>query len=219
MSSRPDAATTAVAVATTTERLALCDLLDTLGPDDWATPSLCAGWTVQDVAAHLTLATLDTTWAMVKGVIRARGSFDRMTTDTARERARRHTPAELVRQIRDTAASTRRAPFASPVDALVDILVHGQDIARPVGRVHPVDPTHAVPALELATTSRWYGGPRRWDDVTLVAADADWSTDPTTGGAEATGPAGDLLLVATGRPAGLAALTGPGVALLAARLG
>jgi hypothetical protein len=33
------------------------------------------------------------------------------------------------------------------------------------------------------------------------------------------GPAGELLLVATGRPAGLAALSGPGVEDVAARVG
>jgi uncharacterized protein (TIGR03085 family) len=32
------------------ERLALCDLLDRLGPDE---PTLCAGWTTYDLAVHL----------------------------------------------------------------------------------------------------------------------------------------------------------------------
>jgi hypothetical protein len=38
------------------------------------------------------------------------------------------------------------------------------------------------------------------------------------GDREVRGPAGELLLVATGRPAGLAALEGPGVEDAAARL-
>lgn len=35
---------------TRTERVELCDLLDRVGPD---APTLCAGWSAQDLAAHL----------------------------------------------------------------------------------------------------------------------------------------------------------------------
>jgi len=37
------------------ERTGLADELERLTPEQWATPSLCTGWTVRDVAAHLTL--------------------------------------------------------------------------------------------------------------------------------------------------------------------
>ena len=37
------------------ERLRLAEDLESLTPAQWATPSLCAGWTVHDVVAHLTL--------------------------------------------------------------------------------------------------------------------------------------------------------------------
>ena len=206
----------AVAAAVTAERRALCDLLDSLAPDDWKIPSLCAGWTVQDVVAHLTLATRDTTWGMIRETIKARGSFDRMTADTARAHARTFAPSELIRQLRDTADSTRRAPLSSHLDPLTDILVHGQDIARPVGRSHPISPEHAVPALSHAVASHWYGGAKRFRHVALVATDAEWSAGG--GQDEARGTAGELLLVATGRHAGLAGLTGPGVDVLAAQM-
>src|SRR3954471_4681529 len=35
------------------ERTALADDLSALSAEQWATPSLCAGWTVHDVLAHL----------------------------------------------------------------------------------------------------------------------------------------------------------------------
>ena len=73
-----------------------------------------------------------------------------------------------------------------------------------------------MPALDHAIASRWYGGSKRFHDVTLIATDADWSTG--TGTDEARGTAGDLLLVATGRRAGLAQMSGTGVEVLAARL-
>lgn len=37
----------------TEERRDLADLLDSLTPEQWATPSLCAGWSVRDVVAHI----------------------------------------------------------------------------------------------------------------------------------------------------------------------
>ncbi len=171
--------------------------------------SLCPQWTVGDVVAHLTLATRDTTWGLLKGAIRARGNFDRMTADMAREQARRFEPAALVQQLRDTATSTRRAPLSSRLDPLVDVLVHAQDITRPLGRTHPTPPERAVPALVHAVNSRWYGGSKRFRDVTLIATDIEWSFG--TGDRDVRGPAGDLLLIATGRRAGLAQLSGAGV--------
>ena len=38
------------------ERASLAALLDDLSEQEWETPSLCAGWRVRDVAAHLTLS-------------------------------------------------------------------------------------------------------------------------------------------------------------------
>jgi len=35
------------------QRRSLADLLDDLSDDEWRRPSLCTGWTVRDVAAHL----------------------------------------------------------------------------------------------------------------------------------------------------------------------
>ena len=205
-----------VAPAVTAERLGLCDLLDTLDADDWQTPSLCAGWTVHHVVAHLTLTTRDSVWDLIKGAIAARGDFNRMTADMARHHADRFAPPDLIGQLRATAASTRRTPMSSRLDPLVDILVHAQDIVRPLGRTHPTPPEHALPAVVHAMNSRWYGGSKRFDGVTLIATDSDWSAG--TGGSEVCGTMGDLLLLATGRRAGLTELTGSGVDLLAARL-
>ena len=39
----------------TTEFLALAELLDTFPDAQWDTPSLCAGWRVREVVAHLTM--------------------------------------------------------------------------------------------------------------------------------------------------------------------
>jgi len=206
----------AIAAAVTVERLALCELVEGLQPQDWDMPSLCEGWTVRHVVGHLALATQETFRDIVIGMIRARGNFDRMVKQTAIAQAQQFEPGVLIDQIRATASSTRRAPMSSPLDPLVDIIVHTQDIARPLELTYTPKPDHVTPALDHAVESRWYGGIKRFADVALQATDTAW----TAGGGDqaAAGVAIDLLLMATGRAAGLGKLSGPGVAPLQRRL-
>ncbi|MEU2038045.1 maleylpyruvate isomerase family mycothiol-dependent enzyme [Nocardia niwae] len=197
---------------TRAERLAIADFLDDLDDQEWTTQSLCQGWTVHDVLAHLTLSNRVTLGATVAGILRARGDWNRMTERMACDRARRYSPAVLIAQLREGAGWTRRAPGAGPLDPLVDTMIHGQDIARPLGRRHLVPVEQAVVGLEHVLRSRFYGSQQRLRGLRLVATDAEWSSG--TGTTEISGPLSDLLLVATGRTAGLAGLTGTGVARL-----
>jgi uncharacterized protein (TIGR03083 family) len=198
------------------ERLSFADLLDDLDEHEWAVPSLCTGWTVRDVAAHLTLSTRATLLGTIRSAIRARGDFDRMEDTKARERAVAFEPAELIAQIRETAGSARRAPLSGPVDPLVDALVHGQDIARPLGRTREMPVRPAVVAIEHVMASMFYGARKRLAGTRLVATDLEWSAGE--GPDEVRGKVCDLLLLATGRPAGLAGVSGPGAERIAAAL-
>ncbi len=205
-----------IAAAVRVERHDLCDFLDDLDDAGWSTPSLCSAWTVREVVAHLTIPTRATLGFVAKAALRARGDFDRMNADVARDRAARYTPAELVQQLRESAESSRRMPGSGPMDPLMDLLVHGQDIARPLGRRHPVRPDVAGPVLAYVAGNRLLGAPERLRELELVADDVSWSAGE---GPQVRGNAADLLLVAAGRPAGLAGVTGPGVGRLAERLG
>ncbi len=186
-----------VGAATTEQRLELCSILERLKPEEWKTSSLCDGWTVRDVVGHLTLATSETMRDMIVGMIKARGNFDRMTRDTAIDQAKQFEPAALIEQIRSTAGSIRRAPMSSPLDPLTDIIVHTQDIVRPLGQSYSPNVEHVILALDHAANSRWYGGLKRFNDLRLEATDADWAVG--AGQEVVTGPAIDLLLIATGR--------------------
>jgi len=197
------------------ERLSLADLLDSLSDREWQAPSLCEDWVVRDVVAHLALGDRQFT-ATVLRVIGARGDFDRVTAEMARERALRYRPAELVAQLRETAGRPRRFPMSSPLDPLTDILVPGQDIARPLGRHRAMPAARVVPALQRVWRAPFLGTAKRFRGIRFVASDADWSGGE--GPQELRGPAGDLLLVVTGRPAGLAGLQGSGADEAAARL-
>ncbi|MBB4907109.1 maleylpyruvate isomerase family mycothiol-dependent enzyme [Actinophytocola algeriensis] len=198
------------------ERLSLADLFDSLTDHEWQAPSLCDGWTVLHVAAHMTMSTRTTGFVMFTGMLKAMGDFDRMVDNFARDRVARFSRQELIAQLRETAGSARRTPGAAPLDPLVDAIVHGQDVARPLGVARPMPVEQTTAALEHVRTSRFYGARKRFTGVRLVATDCDWSAGD--GPRELRGPVGDLLLVATGRPAGLATLTGSGVGLVTAAL-
>lgn len=194
-----------IAEWTTAERLSLADLFEGLTDAQWAAPSLCAGWTAHDVAAHLTLSTRTGWREIVPGAVRARFSFDRMEFDFAKARAARFGRAELVAQLRETASSSRRTPGSTPLDTLADALVHGQDVARPLGLRREMPVAAAAAALGHVVTSSFYGARKRFRGLRLVATDVEWSSGE---GPRVRGPVADLLMVATGRRVGLAALTG-----------
>ena len=201
--------------AVRSERLNLCDYLDGLTEPQWATQSLCSAWTVREVAAHLTVTTRATIPFVIRSAIKARGSFDRMTANVARDRAAQFATADLVQQLRDSADSSRRIVGSGPMDPLMDMLIHGQDIARPLNRPRAMGTDVALAALEYVAPNRFLGGLKRVGGLELVATDAEWSTGE---GPTVRGTAEDLLLVAAGRTAALPHLTGPGVDALTARL-
>ena len=216
MSTPPVLSRPAVDAAVSAERHRLADSVADLTAEQWATPSLCAAWTVRDVVAHLTVTTRVTVPRLLRGAVRARGSFDRLAVALAAERAVAHTPAELVAQLRESAASTRRMPGSSPMDPLMDLVVHAQDVARPLGRRHVSPPDVVAASLAYVATNRFLGGPQRLAGVQLVSTDTGWTHGD---GAELRGPDIDLLLATAGRRAGLDGLEGPGAGVLAARLG
>jgi uncharacterized protein (TIGR03083 family) len=193
------------------QRTSLADLLAGLTPDEWATSSWCAGWRVRDVAAHLALAQVPLAVAL-PALLRARGSFDRMVHDTAVARAAAP-PEDLVAAIRAMVGSRRHVAVVTEVEPLLDVLVHGQDIARPLGRERPVPPVAAATAATRAWRMGWpFWARRRLRCTSLAATDSDWRVGS---GPVVCGTTGDLLLLVTGRRQVLSQLSGPGVAVLA----
>ena len=113
--------------------------------------------------------------------------------------------------------SRRTAPFVSPVEPLTDVLVHGQDIAVPLGRARPVPPAAAaVSAARVWGTGFPFRARKRLAGLRLVATDSDWSAGE---GALVEGTTGDLLLLLTGRTAAVGRLSGEGAQRLAAAAG
>ncbi|TPQ16200.1 maleylpyruvate isomerase family mycothiol-dependent enzyme [Streptomyces sporangiiformans] len=197
------------------ERADLADLLVSLTPEQWACPSLCEGWTVRHVAAHLSLAPRARLAPVLWDVVQARGNFDRFVDNVTRREAVRP-PADLVTELRAASGSRRLAPGQKLADAMMDVLVHGQDIAVPLG----IDRPMPLEAARHSTEHVWRMGfpfhaRKRLRGLRLVATDTDWSAGEG-GDAVVEGPIAALLLLVAGRhAAALARLSGPGVAVLA----
>ncbi len=192
------------------ERHALIADLGALDDEQWRTPSWCEGWTVHDVAAHLVgNASAISIPGLVVAIVRARFSFDRMNEQDA-QRELGDGPAHTLRRLREVADLTEAPPLV-PLDVrLVEEVVHGEDVRRPLG-LHRDYPAEAVvPALEhqVRTKVAVGGGRERAAGVRLRATDADVVIGD---GPEVTGPVVSLLLAVSGRSAARADLSGPGL--------
>lgn len=199
-----------------TQRLAVADLLESLDAGEWQHASLCEGWTVRDVAAHLTLQQL----GLLDGLgmfARSPGGMNRVIREAARRQAALTSPPDIVARVRASADSRRHNVGVTYRETLIDALVHSQDIARPLGRTLPVPPDGAALAADRVWSRGWPFYPRRrLAGLRLVATDREWAAGE---GPEIRGRLGDLLLVLTGRgTAALADLDGDGISELRRRL-
>ncbi|WP_405817656.1 maleylpyruvate isomerase family mycothiol-dependent enzyme [Streptomyces sp. NBC_00838] len=197
------------------ERAALIGDLERLDDERWDEPSLCAGWTVHDVAAHLADTARTTRLGFLAGLAGARFDFDRLNArGVARERGA--SPRETLERLRRVAS--RRSTPPAPLDTrLVEEIVHGEDIRRPLGLSHSYPSEAVVRSLRLQVrTSASFGGARELVARTrLTATDADVSIGE---GPEVRGPALSLLLAVSRRRVALDDLDGPGLTALAAAL-
>lgn len=191
------------------ERTAFADLLDTLTPAQWATPSLCPAWTVHGVVAHLVSAQDAGVGAKLAAAVRGRGVPSRVTEVLAEQYAVR-SPAELVSRLRALAGARFAPPGMGPRAPLTDVMVHRLDVAVPLGLVVDRPPDAWGPVLDfLVSRTPMLGVLRRgFPQATYRATDLGWQHGS---GPEVHGPAAALGSVLAGRPALAGRLGGPGV--------
>ena len=190
------------------ERTTLAALLEELTEEEWRQPSLCDAWSVRDVAAHLTLAHLGWRTVAVE-FARAGGGFNRMIRDTAIRQARLPV-GEFPERLRAMVGSRRKAPGVTPVEPMLDLLVHGQDLTVPLGRHRPVPADAAAVAATRAWSMNWPFRTRRGlKGLRLMATDVSWSAGS---GLPVQAPIAALLLLVTGRPVDVARFEGAGAA-------
>ena len=201
-----------------TERLLLAERLEGLAEADWDRPSLCAGWSIRHVLAHLVTPFVVSAPAMALEVTRHRG-IGRAMDATARRIAGRRTPDELLAILRSHAGSPSRPP-AMPLSApLTDAVVHSADVRWALGDPVPdwSSPSRLRPVLDFLVSVRALAGfvpPGRLAGVALAAEDQDWRHG---GGAVVRGPSLALAMAVLGRREAMARVSGEGVARLASR--
>jgi uncharacterized protein (TIGR03083 family) len=196
------------------ERQALLNDIAELNDEQWNTPSLCAAWTVRDTLAHLTSAAKMTPGRYIGSWVRAGFRFNAMN-EKGIVAQRGSNPAETVAAFKSQLTATAHPP--GPLQAMVsETVIHSEDIRRPLGIPHAYTPEALVVVANFVTGGIGFlGGKRRSKGLKFTASDADWTHGD---GPEVSGPFASILLTLTGRKAGLADLSGGGVATLAERL-
>jgi uncharacterized protein (TIGR03083 family) len=204
-----------VFAASSAERRGVADLLESLDEAALATPSLCAGWDVRTVGAHLATAITARVLPFALSAIRYR-SFDRANYERSLQ-AGRQPVADIVAALRAHAESRFSPPGTGPLAPLTDVLVHSGDMRRPLGLPHDPPAERVRAALEFLTGSRTFGFVPRGAlrNLRLVAPDVDFAFGS---GPELQGRGADLMMALTGRSTLLAQLSGDGVEVLRSRL-
>jgi uncharacterized protein (TIGR03083 family) len=181
---------------TRAERERLAGLLGDLTPEQWGAPSLCDGWRVREVVAHMTMPYRTNAVGVLAGLVRARFSFNRYADRDARSATRAMSDAELLGLLRRNVDHPWRPPGGGEVGALSHDVIHGLDFTEPLGL--PPAPAERL-ALVLASSKprqlKYFGvdlGGRK-----LAATDSDASVGD--GSTVVAMTSKDILLVVTGR--------------------
>ncbi len=181
-----------IRAAIAAERRELAEVLAGLTEEQWDAPSLCDGWRVREVVAHMTAPFRDPDARFLRGT--TADEINRAADEQAREEAGQLTSAELTAALRDNADHPWRP--GSEVGALCHDVIHGLDITVALGLGREVPPDRLRLVLDEIVPDR---APFFGVDLTgkrLVATDLDWSHGE---GEEVARPAQELLLVACGR--------------------
>jgi uncharacterized protein (TIGR03083 family) len=195
------------------ERRHLLPLLETLTPDQWNGPTLCEGWRVREVVAHLTYSWSNTVLGLPTW-LRHRNDIDLAFSRYAQQRAKADVGV-LLRRYRNAAGSDYQAPKVAPEVLWCDNVIHGLDIRRPFGLRYPGSAHTLARAAESLTRMTWPSRTAcRAEGLRFVATDVDWRVGA---GPEVVGPIEDVLLAIAGRSVGDSALDGEGVAILGRR--
>jgi uncharacterized protein (TIGR03083 family) len=179
------------------QRGELAAVLGELPAGRWDTATLCAGWRVREVVAHITMPFRYSAPRFMVELARSRGRFNQMADRVARRDAASLSTAELAEAVRSNTGHPWKPPGGGFEGALAHDVIHGLDITVPLGLAFavPEDRLRLVLPASLAERSVRYFG-TELSGIELRATDLDWSLGS---GAPLTGAAQDLLLALCGR--------------------
>ncbi len=186
----------ALQAAVKTEYLSLADQLDTLSDAAWDTPSLCEGWRVREVIAHVTMPARYSTEQFMAELRECEGDFTRLSNRVASRDAELPT-STLVANLRDDTLHEWTPPGGGRLGALNHAVIHGLDATVPLGLKRGAQEESVRVVLEGLTA----GGAHEYfgfdiQGLELQATDLDWSFGS---GDLVRGSAADLALLICGR--------------------
>jgi uncharacterized protein (TIGR03083 family) len=195
--SEPPALTEAdVRAEVTAQRSELAAILACLSPDDWDAATLCSGWRVRELVAHVTMPFRYSVAEFLGQLARSGGNFNRMSDRCARRDAAALSPAELTAALADNVAHPWKPPGGGIAGALSHDLIHGLDLTVPLGIDWRVPEARLrIVLAELSPRRLKYFGVDL-NGVELRADDLEWSYGS---GVALHGAAKDLLMVVCGR--------------------
>ncbi|MET9275712.1 maleylpyruvate isomerase family mycothiol-dependent enzyme [Kribbella sp. NPDC003557] len=187
---------TDIRAAVAAERSELVGVLAGLGEEDWDRPTLCDGWRVRELVAHITMPFRVSGPRFVAGMLRAGGNFNRYADRQARRDAVELTPAELVGCLRQNVDHAWKPPGGGYAGALAHDVTHGLDLTVALGidRRVPEEQMRIIFDALKPRQVKFFGVDLA--GVQLRATDLAWSYGT---GVPLTGTAQDLLLVLSGR--------------------
>jgi uncharacterized protein (TIGR03083 family) len=148
-------------------------LADLVTGSDWDAPSLCTGWQVRHVLAHVTMPARLTPEQFGAEMAAAGGDFV-VLSDTVAARDAALPPAELLAALRSPALHGWQPPGGGAAGALTHAVVHALDVTLALG-APPTAPAAARAAvLDLLGDGRVFG--LDLTGVRLEASDTDWGT-------------------------------------------
>src|SRR5512140_2720614 len=110
------------------ERAELAEVLTGLPAAGWDDPTLCAGWRVREVVAHITMPFRYSRGRFAFELARSRGAFNVIADRCARRDAAVMSPDELVAALRSNASDPWKPPGGGYAGALTHDVIHGLDI-------------------------------------------------------------------------------------------
>jgi len=180
------------------QRTELAEVLTGLPEPGWDEPTLCAGWRVREVVAHITMPFRYGRGRFALELARSRGRFNEMADRTARQDAAVLSPMDLTEAVRSNTRHPWKPPGGGYTGALAHDLIHGLDITVPLGLAVPGVPEErlrlVLPGSLDDRSVKFFG--TDLDGIELRAQDMDWTLGS---GTPLTGAAADLLLVLCGR--------------------
>jgi uncharacterized protein (TIGR03083 family) len=175
--------------------LRLAELLEQQDADRWESPSLCAGWRIRELVAHVTMPARYTGEQFGLELAAANGDFALLSNLIA-ARDGELSIDELLADLRSPVLAGWQPPGGGAIGALNHVVVHGLDASNALGLPRPCSDEAARLILDSLTggVAEYFGV--SLDGLQLVADDLDWQWGS---GSPVTGSAGELISLACNR--------------------